>query len=1075
MSGFVFLEASELSVGESDGQILVPVVRTGDLSAPVTVTFGITGLDATPGEDFVELTGTVVIPVDVDRAWITVEILDDFVGESSETLVVSIINIDSGTLQAPRTARVVILDDETPVTEPTEPPLTPVYEVAEDVAVSGLVNPIDIEFIDVPTAPAGSQWAYVAEKGGLIKLVDTASGNVVSEFIDLTAQVTNDADRGLLDIVVHPDFPTEPYLYAFYVVDPPDTEGKTGNDGPDSAGNRFAHVVRYTADAANNYQTVAEGSAQIIAGAAGQLLTDISGNGAVDSTTDLDQPESGIDPETGEYIDDYIKVDSRSHAGGALAFGPDGALYISVGDGTSFNFTDPRSLSVQDINSLSGKILRVDPDTGLGLADNPFADQADSLASNAAKVYQLGLRNPFSMAFDENGNLFITETGWNSYEEINSGGPGANFGWPFYEGGDNGVLQEAPGYSALPEAAAFYADVAAGTITITAAYRSYSRNSAEPGYQVQSITGGGVVYTGDKYPALFQNDYFFADFSQGEIFTVDTNDRRDVSFLYNRPGEFGPVHFEQGPDGYVYYVDIVAGEIGRLLITGGPADELAPIASDDTATTDPSTPVTSLNVLDNDIDPDGSSSDLVVSAVLSSAANVGLAVSGSEGGEFTIAADGTASFDPNGDFDTLAPGTSTTTSVEYVVRDPDGREAVASYSVTVAAPGAGLGSTVQIFASGQTGEESIALLIDDQVVATFNNIALAGEVLSYQTENADLTADRVKVAFTNDLFDPDTGTDRNVTIQSITIDGTSYPTDDPSVFSTGSWQPLDGVVPGFGRGDVLNANGFFAYGQASGPGSVITIDASGDTGLETMELLIDGAVVATFDNVDQTPSTYTFRADTVVLADQVRVQFTNDVYDPANGIDYNLFVDRITIDDRVFQTDDPSVFSTGTWLPEDGTQPGFGRGAVLTNNGYFQYQEAPPPDGSVIEIYAAGAEGAETMELFIDGALKARFEDVPVLGDVFVFQSDEIITADQVRVAFVNDVYDPANGIDYNLIVDKISIDSLVFETENPNVFSTGTWLPEDGTQPGFGRGEALTNNGYFQYSSLGADDFSDV
>ena len=124
MSGFVFLEASELSVGESDGQILVPVVRTGDLSAPVTVTFGITGLDATPGEDFVELTGTVVIPVDVDRAWITVEILDDFVGESSETLVVSIINIDSGTLQAPRTARVVILDDETPVTEPTEPTFT---------------------------------------------------------------------------------------------------------------------------------------------------------------------------------------------------------------------------------------------------------------------------------------------------------------------------------------------------------------------------------------------------------------------------------------------------------------------------------------------------------------------------------------------------------------------------------------------------------------------------------------------------------------------------------------------------------------------------------------------------------------------------------------------------------------------------------------------------------------------------------------------------------------------------------------------------------------------------------------
>ncbi len=1075
MSGFVFLEASELSVGEADGEILVPVVRTGDLSAPVTVTFGITGLDATPGEDFEEFTGTVVIPIDVDRAWITVEILDDFIGEPSETLVVSIINIDSGTLQAPRTARVVILDDETPAIEPSEPPLTPVYDVVEDVAVSGLANPIDIQFIDVPSAPEGSQWAYVAEKSGRIKLVDTASGEIISEFIDLTAQVANDADRGLLDIVVHPDFPAEPYIYAFYVVDPPDTVGKTGNDGPDGAGNRFSHVVRFTADADNDYQSAVDGSAQIIVGAAGQLLTDISGNGAVDSTTAFDQPESGVDPETGDYIDDYLKVDSRSHAGGALAFGPDGALYVSTGDGTSFNFADPRTLSVQDVNSLSGKILRVDPVTGLGLPDNPFADEADSLASNAAKVYQLGLRNPFSMAFDENGSLFITETGWDSFEEINSGPPGANFGWPFYEGGDGGALVEAPGYSQLPEAEAFYADVAAGNILLTAPFRGYSHNSSDPGYQVQSITGGGVVYTGDKYPALFQNDYFFADFSQGEIFTIDTNDRRDVSFLYNRPGEFGPVHFEQGPDGYVYYVDIVAGEVGRLLISGGPADELAPIATDDAASTDPATPVPSLNVLANDIDPDGSSADLVVSAVSSSAANVGAAVAGSAGGQFTIEPDGTASFDPNGDFATLAPGTSTTTSVEYVVRDPDGREAVATYTVTVAAPAAGSGSSLQILASGQSGEESIVLLIDDEVVAAFDNIAIAGETLSYQTDEPGLTPDRVKVAFTNDLFDPGTGVDRNVTIQSVTINGTTYLTDDPSVFSTGSWQPLDGVVPGFGRGDVLHTDGFFAYGQAPGPGSIITIDAAGATGFETMELLIDGAVAATFENVDGELTTYTYRAETTIVADQVRVQFTNDVYDPANGIDYNLTVERITIDDRIFQTDDPSVFSTGTWLPADGSQPGFGRGDTLNSNGYFQYQEALPPDGSVIEIFAAGAEGAEIMELLIDGSIKARFEDIPVLGDTFVFQSDEMITADQVRVAFVNDVYDPANGIDYNLTVDKISIDSLVFETENANVFSTGTWLPGEGIEPGFGRGETLTNNGYFQYSPLGADDFSDV
>lgn len=1071
MTGLVYLEASELSVGESDGQILVPVIRSGDLSSAVTVTFGLTGLDATPGEDFTSLSGTVVIPAGEDRVTIPVDIVNDLADEPSETFVVSIINIDSGTLQAPRTARVTILDDETPVVEPPNPPLVPVYDITEEVAVTGLVNPIDLEFISgVPGAPEGSQWAYVAEKGGRIKLVDTASGEVVSEFIDLTDQVANDADRGMLDIVVHPDFPSEPYIYAFYVVDPPGTEGRFGNDGQDSPGNRFAHVVRYTADADNDYKTVVEGSAKIIAGGAGQTLSDISGNGAVDSTTDFNQPESGVDPETGEFIDDYIKVDSRSHAGGALAFGPDGALYISTGDGTSFNFADPRSVSVQDINSLSGKILRVDPDTGLGLADNPFADQADSLSSNAAKVYQLGLRNPFSMAFDTNGNLLITETGWESYEEINSGGPGANFGWPYYEGGDNGVLVPAPGYSQFPDAAAFYADVAAGNITITAPVRAFSHDSSAPGYQVQSITGGGVVYTGDKYPALFQNDYFFADFSQGEIFTVDVNDRRDTSFLYNRPGQFGPVHFEQGPDGYVYYVDIVSGEIGRLLITGGPADELAPIAAEDLAATDVNTPAPGLNVLANDIDPDGSSANLIVSAVASFAANVGSAVAGSNGGQFTIAADGTATFDPNGDFAALAPGASTTTSVEYVVRDPDGREDVATYTVTVAAPGASLGSTILITASGQTGDESISLLIDDEVVATFESIAVAGEVLTFQADEAEIPPDRIKVAFTNDFLDAQQGIDRNVTVQNISIDGMEYATNDPTVFSTGTWQAADGVTPGFGRGDVLHANGYFAYGQSATSGSIITIDAAGASGAETMELLIDGSVVATFENVSESQSTYTYRSDIAVLADQVRVQFTNDLYDPTNNVDYNLYVDRITIDERIFQTEDPSVFSTGTWLPEDGVQPGFGRGDTLTNNGYFQYSEAPP-DSSTLQIFAQGAEGAEVMELLIDGQVVARYENVSVLGDVFVFESDEVLNANQVRIAFVNDLYDPENGIDYNLTVDKITIGTQVFETEDPSVFSTGTWLPEDGIQDGFGRGDTLATVGYFQF----ADEIPDV
>ena len=250
-----------------------------------------------------------------------------------------------------------------------------------------------------------------------------------------------------------------------------------------------------------------------------------------------------------------------------MAFGPDGALYISIGDGISFNFADPRN-SVQNLDSLSGKILRVDPMTGLGLPDNPFVQPGDFLDGvlneNHSRVYQLGLRNPFSMGFDQDGQLFIANTGWNSLEEIETGSPGANFGWPYYEGGDNGVLVKTPGYQNLSTATAFYAAVDNGTIEITPAYRAFAHDSAAPGFRNQAITGGDVIYTGTRYPTEFLNDFFFTNFIDGQVFVIDVNDSREVKFLYETQGV--PVHFSQGPDGYVYYADLTQGIIGRLLI-----------------------------------------------------------------------------------------------------------------------------------------------------------------------------------------------------------------------------------------------------------------------------------------------------------------------------------------------------------------------------------------------------------------------------------------------------------------------------------------------------------------------------
>ncbi|TCZ50031.1 PQQ-dependent sugar dehydrogenase, partial [Roseicella aquatilis] len=229
--------------------------------------------------------------------------------------------------------------------------------------------------------------------------------------------------------------------------------------GLDGTGNRYAQVLRFTADAATNYTTLVPGSEVVLLGGAGTSLADISGGGALNFTSpdhaDNVASDRTIAPGTNPVVidgfkQDYIKVDSLSHAGGSLAFGPDGALYVGIGDGTSFDFADPRTLDVQSLDSLSGKILRIDPITGLGLADNPFVTGDTALDTNRAKVYQYGARNPFSMTFSADGQLVITDTGWNSWEKIISGGPGANFGWPYFEGGNDGVLIPAPVYRDFP-------------------------------------------------------------------------------------------------------------------------------------------------------------------------------------------------------------------------------------------------------------------------------------------------------------------------------------------------------------------------------------------------------------------------------------------------------------------------------------------------------------------------------------------------------------------------------------------------------------------------------------------------
>ena len=168
-----------------------------------------------------------------------------------------------------------------------------------------------------------------------------------------------------------------------------------------------------------------------------------------------------------------------------------------------------------------------------------------------------------------------------------------------------------------------------------------------------------------------------------------------------------------------------------------------------------------------------------------------------------------------------------------------------------------------------------------------------------------------------------------------------------------------------------------------------------------------------------------------------------------------MIVDYIELDGVRYETEAPTTFSTGTWLPEDGVQPGFRQSETLHSNGYFQYASGNQTEGTEVRIAAQGTEGGESLTLLIDGEAVKNWV-VSTDQQEYLFRFAGEITATNVQVRFDNDLFDEANGIDRNLIVDFIELDGERFETEAATTFSTGTWLPEDGVQPGFRQSETL-------------------
>lgn len=397
---------------------------------------------------------------------------------------------------------------------------------------SGFVAETVVKGLDSPTAfafaPDGR--IYLTQKPGVVRVFH--EGRLVREnFFDLSQEVNQTYNRGLVGIAVHPDFPQTPYLYLAYAFQPPEARGY--QDG----GARLSRVVRISADPDNLNRALPD-----------SLVVLLGASGTFEQIGNPDRSDS--DPlscrmEDGTAVRDCIPVEGTAHQANMLRFGRDGALYVGVGDGGEH---PAAGLRAQDLNSLSGKILRIDPLTGAGYANNPFSDRDPN--SNRSKVYQLGLRNPFRFAFHPtNGELWLGDVGEARWEEVNRGGAGANFGWPCFEGPDR--HREAPVCTPLwdnPRRSLFPVHVfphTEGKVAVT----------------------GGDFYTGAQFPAAYRNAYFFGEYNTGAIWTIRQTNRRYTVELF-ATGFSGLVQISPGPDGHLYLLSIRAGTLYRIRYDG---------------------------------------------------------------------------------------------------------------------------------------------------------------------------------------------------------------------------------------------------------------------------------------------------------------------------------------------------------------------------------------------------------------------------------------------------------------------------------------------------------------------------
>ena len=319
---------------------------------------------------------------------------------------------------------------------------------------------------------------FVATQGGSLRVVKDGA-LLATPF--LTVPVSSTGERGLLGVAFDPAFASNGYVYVYYTATTPAIHNR---------------VSRFTADG------------------------DVAATGSETVLLDLDNLST-----------------ATNHNGGALHFGPDGKLYVAVGDNATGS-------NAQSLSNVLGKILRIGPDGSIP-SDNPFYGTASGIDR---AIWALGLRNPYTFAFRPGtARMFINDVGQNAWEEIDDGTAGANYGWPSSEG---------------PTTTAGH----------TGPIHWYGHGSGP--FLGCAITGGTFYDPVTRtFPATYVGSYFFADYCGGWINRLDPAGGNAVTTFAT--GIAAPVDLRVGPDGALYYLargsGSTTGVVGRIAYTASGA------------------------------------------------------------------------------------------------------------------------------------------------------------------------------------------------------------------------------------------------------------------------------------------------------------------------------------------------------------------------------------------------------------------------------------------------------------------------------------------------------------------------